>query len=486
MRWKTEPFEHQKEELERTALLPSWARFWEMGTGKTKVTIDEFTALHDEGLVNGLFVLAPNGVHLNWTLREVTAHLPDDLMAKAAVMAWRSPKAGTKKHSYQFQHALSSELPIVSMSYDGFMTTRGKKAAWDLMKKHKLLYVADESTRIKTPSAKRTKSIVASAKHAPFRRILTGTPVTNGPFDAYSQMRFVDPTFWHELGIRTAADFRTMFGVFEEDFVMRGGKLQSFDRLVGYRNIPLLYDKLEKLSSRVTKDEVLDLPPKLYTKLPVDLSPNQRRIAQQLLDDFMVEWADGEITTAELAIVRLLRLQQVLCGYLPIDDPENPEIREIDPRCPRLEAALEWLGDVDNQVIIFSRFRRDIDKFMEALNERGDSAVRYDGVVDDEDRQRAIDKFQSGAAKFFVANQQAAGTGLTLTAAKTVFYYTNNYNLEDRMQSEDRAHRIGQENEVLYCDVVAEGTVDERVIDALVRKKELAEAVLGDTPKEWI
>jgi SNF2 family DNA or RNA helicase len=480
VRWKTEPFKHQKSELEQTALLPGWARFWEMGTGKTKTTIDEATCLLDENLIDGLLVVAPNGVHLNWTLREVTSHFPEDLLARANMMAWRSAKAATKRHAAQFQEVLNSKLPILSISYDAFMTDRGKKAVWSLMQKKRLLYVADESTRIKTPGAKRTMSIVRSAKHAPFRRILTGTPVTNGPFDAYTQMKFVDPTFWHPLGINTAAEFRTMFGVFEKDFVMRGGKLQDFERLVGYRNIPLLYDKLETLSSRVLKEDVLDLPPKLYVKLPVALSANQRRAAQQLCEDYMIEWSDGQITTAELAIVRLLRLQQVLCGYLPVDE-----------RCPRFEAALEWLGDTGHQVIIFSRFRRDIEKFMEAL---GASATRYDGTVDDDDRQANIDRFQAGDAQFFVANQQAAGTGLTLTAAKAVLYYTNNYNLEDRLQSEDRAHRIGQdgafqpngEHGVLYCDMVGEDTVDERIIDALVRKKELAEAVLGDTPRSWI
>lgn len=491
MRWKTTPFDHQKSELEATAELPAWARFWEMGTGKSKVTIDEATHLYDEGLVDSLFVVAPNGVHLNWTLREVTAHLPDDLMALTRPFAWRSAKAATKKHQYAFDEMFQSKFPILSMSYDAFMTDKGKKAAWKFLQKRKPLYVADESTRIKTPGAKRTMSVVASAKYAPFRRILTGTPVTNGPFDAYSQMRFVQPDFWHPLGIQNAAEFRTMFGVFEEDFVQRGGQLQAFQRLVGYRNIPLLYDKLETLSSRVLKDDVLDLPPKLYTKLQVPLSTNQRRLAEELCSDFMIEWADGEITTAELAIVRLLRLQQILCGYLPTDDPEDPQIREIDEKCPRFELANEWLEDASQAVIVFSRFRRDIDKFCERLGER---AVRYDGTVDDDDRQRAIDKFQSGGAQFFIANQSAAGTGLTLTAAKAVMYYTNNYNLEDRLQSEDRAHRIGQdgamqpngEHGVLYCDLVAEGTVDEKIIDRLVEKKELAEAVLGDNPRSWI
>lgn len=491
MRWKTKPFDHQLKELERTATLKAWARFWEMGTGKTKVTIDELTYLIDENEVDGMLVVAPNGVHLNWTLREVTAHFPEDLLARAQMMAWRSAKAATKRHQAQFKEVLNSKLPILSVSYDAFMTDRGKKAVWDLMKSRRLLYVADESTRIKTPGAKRTKSVVLSAKHCPYRRILTGTPVTNGPFDAYTQMKFVDENFWRPLGITTAAEFRTMFGIFEEDFVQRGGQLQSFQRCVGYKNIPLLYDKLETLSSRVLKEDVLDLPPKLYVKLPVALSQNQRRLAEELCSDYMIEWSDGEITTAELAIVRLLRLQQILCGYLPVDDPEDPNIREIDEKCLRFEAANEWLGDTGHQVIIFSRFRRDIDKFMERL---GGNAVRYDGTVDDDDRQRAIDRFQDGSAQFFVANQSAAGTGLTLTAAKAVLYYTNNYNLEDRLQSEDRAHRIGQdgafqpngEHGVLYCDLVAEGTVDERIIDRLVEKKELAEAVLGDTPRSWI
>lgn len=492
---QTKPFDHQRAELEAHWSDDVRALFWEMGTGKSKVIVDTAAMLFEAGEIDAVLVIAPNGVHRNWIDKELPAHMPDRVPVRA--MFWESKRAGTKRQVEEFVALCSHEgLAVLAMTYDAIITPRGNEAATKFLLDRTALLVLDESTRIKTPGAARTKRIMRLGNFAPYRRILTGTPVTNGPFDVYSQIRFLLPDFWrmHQLG--TFATFKSYFAIIErrENHQQR----RMYDHVVGYRHLDQLQQLLSGVSTRVTKDEVLDLPPKLYTERRFEMTPEQTALYRQLRDEFIIWLESGEPVTADMAIVRLLRLQQILCGYLPSDDFQGPGAAGEGPwgtsPCdlpggnPRLAALMEVVGEIprERKAIIWARFRRDIDIIMDALTQAGENAVRYDGKVDGDARAAAIQSFQEGDARFFVANPAAGGTGLTLTAATTVVYYSNDFNLENRLQSEDRAHRIGQDHPVLYIDFVASDTVDEQIAEARRKKIDVASKITGDELKKWL
>lgn len=470
--FKTRPFDHQLAEWEAARGAGARALFWEQGTGKTKELLDQAAWLYCQGEIDGVLVVAPNGVHRNWITDELPAHLPDAVAEQTRAHHYTSAKAGTKRHRMLCGQVLEHPgLAVMAMSYEGFMTPHGKEYAKKFLTGREVFYVLDESRRIKTPGIKRTKTIVASGKYGKYRRIATGTPVANGPFDIYAPIRFLDPDFWRPYGMSTFGAFKTYFGVWEQ---IRTGSGQRFEKLVMLRCLDHLARMLEPISSRVTKDEVLDLPLKLYGQRYFEMTREQAALYRQVREDFIAMLESGETITAPLAITRQLRLRQVLSGYVPTDDGE---LHEIEGSNPRLRALEELADDTPHQAIIWAHFRRDVDQICTLL---GDQCVRYDGATKEGDRAAAIRRFQAGEVKFFVGNPAACGTGLTLHAARTVIYYANDFDLEKRQQSEDRAHRIGQEHPVNYIDLICEGTVDEWIAKAQQRKEEISATILGD------
>jgi len=475
--YKSTPFAHQREVFERTCDLPHYALFWEQGTAKTKPTLDTATYLFETGKIDGLLVLAPNGVHRNWVTDEIPAHFPDRI--KPYCHIYYSAKASTKTAREGVKNLLEApSLAVLVMTYDGFMTNAGRALATTFLERRRCLYVLDESHRIKTPGAKRTKAILASGKYAPYRRILTGTPIANGPFDAYTQMKFLHLEFWKPYYLDSYTIFKHHFGIWK--------KLNPDDTTpwaaaycVAYRNLDQLEQIIAQHSHRVTKEQVLDLPPKLYSKRYFELNAEQKRIYRDIEEEFMTFLGD-ELVTAPLAITRLLRLQQVVCGYIPCDSGDP--VLEIGESNPRLLLLQEVVEDCPHKAIIWARFSRDIDKICALL---GDRCVRYDGKVGDDERAANKEAFQNGDKQFIVINN-AINEGLTLTAARTVIYYNNTFRLTDRLQSEDRAHRLGQKHPVSYIDLVCQDTIDEYVVENLVKKHDIAGQILGDEFKAWL
>lgn len=476
------PFKHQEDGLAASKDLTKFAVLWEQGTGKTKFTIDTIQHQYLNGMINAVLIVAPNGIETNWITDEIPSHLPQHLVHLSEMFHFQSKKSGTKTHQSAFAAFLASKKPLkwMFMSYDAFMTEAGKKAAWKFLKANKVFYCLDESTRVKSPAAKRTISIVASGRYATSKRILTGTPVPNGPFDIYSQMRFLDENFWKPHGLDNFAVFKTFFGIWEKKFTKED---REYDQLLGYKNLDYLNEILQQHSSRITKDDAgLNIPAKLYSKRYFDLTTEQQAIYKAIKEEFMAFLSSGVLVTAPLAITRLLRLHQVTSGYIPTGDDEEP-IHLIGTKNPRLECLKEIVTDLPHSAIIWARFQKDIDQIMELL---GDEAVRYDGLVSEEDRVINKKLFQEGKKKFFVGNPSVGAEGLTLTIAKTTIYYNNDFNLHKRLQSEDRNHRIGQDTHVQYIDIIGKGTVDQHIVNALRDKLDVANQITGDKMKEWI
>jgi len=514
---KTKPFKHQADVLKESAAQRSFAVFWEQGTGKTKLTIDNISAAYLAGEIDAVIVVAPGGVDRNWITDEIPAHMPQEVVDKMSAVLYQSQKSVTKWHQAELARLLHhSGLAFLAISYDAFMTKKGKNYIWKFLKKRRVFYVLDESHNVKSPGAKRTISIVASGVYARFRRLLTGTPVANGPFDVYSQMKFLEADFWKPHGFYTFAEFKSHFGEFEKkDIYVAGGDKREIDVLLNYRNLDELYEILDKAGSRVTKDEVLDLPPKLFSKRYFDLTAEQEKHYNELKTQFMTE-VGGDVKCSEckgtgvyqtdlfeescpscggygevkhvvdapLAITRLLRLQQVTCGYLPTGDEQK--LTPLGNRNPRLETLHEIIEPLGHKSIIWARFTHDIDLIMDMLERIGRRPVRYDGKISAEECARSKEAFQHGDATDFVGNPAKGKEGLTLWQARTVVYYNNSFKLIDRLQSEDRAHRIGQEHPVNYIDIQAYGTVDVGITDALRAKFDIATQITGDKFKEWI
>jgi hypothetical protein len=498
--FKTEPLSHQRKVFHETADKAAFAIFWEQGTGKTKLAIDTTAQLFLEGQIDGLLVVAPNGVHRNWVSDELPKHMPDAVLKRMRAVSYDNNKSQTQRHQTELEDTVKHPgLAVLCMSYDSLMSSskasknaktkpRGKEWAKRFLIRRKVMYILDESEAIKTPKAKRTKTFLASAPYASFRRIMTGTPITNGPFDIYSQMKFLKTDFWVPHGISNFTSFKQHFGVWftAEDCKRMHGYDPGYDQLVEYRNLDQLQKIIEPWSSRVLKEEVLDLPPKVYSKRRFDMNPEQKRVYEELKTEFFSELANGALIEAPLAIVRLLRFQQITCGY--VAERDEP-ITLLGDNNPRLDLAVETAESIPDKAIIWARFTKDIDQLMDALPGK---AVRYDGKVDDDEAERAKLDFQHGDAQWFVANPAKGKAGLTLHAAeaemqcKTVMYYNNSFKLNDRLQSEDRAHRIGQKHSVNYIDLIASGTVDEHILSSLRNKLDIASKITGDQIKEWI
>ena len=490
--FKTKPFDHQLRLFNETKDLKVHGVLWEQGTGKTKPTIDICAYQFLKQNIDAMVVVAPNGVHLNWMNDELPTHLPDHVMAQTKMFAWQTGKSGTKWHAKAFDDFIPHRgLAVFCISYNAFMTKKGKAAVWRFLKRRKCFYVVDESHNVKTPGAKRTKSVVASGKYADYRRILTGTP-GDKPFDIYSQVRFLHPHLWYEHGMGSYAAFKTHFADWftAEECKRIHGYDPGYDKLVRYKNLQECADILASVSDRVTKDDVLDLPPKLFTKLYFEMTPKQKAMYEELRTELELELSSGLIIDGSLAIVRLLRLQQIACGYAVADIEEPIEL--CDTVNPRMKATIEYVKELPHQVIIWCRFTQDINQIVEAL---GDEARRYDGTISADECEKNKQDFNKGEYKYFVANSGKGSEGLTLNGAKTTVFYSNSYKFLQRRQCEDRNHRIGQDgtdhgNEhghgVLYVDVCAQDTVDQNIIDSLRLKYDIAAQLTGDKLKEWI
>jgi SNF2 family DNA or RNA helicase len=483
--FRTTPFAHQLEAFHLSKLRPTFALFMEQGTGKTKVIIDNAAYLYEAGQVNALLVVADNGIHRNWINDELPVHLPERTPHRTFI--WESKRANTKRYQQAWDAFLREPdaLLIFAINIDAVITKNGAAAVSAFLEARTCMMVVDESTSIKTPGAKRTRACIRFGAKARFRRICTGTPVAESPFNAYSQFAFLSRNI---IGINSYYAFKQEYGVWRQQQRTDG---QYYPVLVQYRNLNLLTDRIQPYMYRKLKKECLDLPEKLWQKRYFDLAASQRQLYDTLRDQSILQLSQQRGVVVPLVMTKILRLQQIACGYIPseehllgTEDGDTPATALLADNA-RLDALMAQLEELPatTQVIIWARFTKDIDLIMERL---GHAAVRYDGMVSDDARESAKQRFQQGLARYFVANPKAGGKGLTLTAASVVIFYSNYYGLETRQQAEDRAHRIGQRNPVTYIDLIAVDTVDERIVRALRDKKKLADLITGDQPGDWL
>jgi len=470
--YKTQPYKHQFDALEKAAHQVEWAFFMDMGTGKTKTTIDNIGILYHERKINSAVVVAPKSVYLNWG-KEISNHLSDDI--NFHIHMWNVTK--TKKFN-PFKNKLAGTCTILLMNVEALSSGRGQEALENYLRINQHTFFAiDESTTIKNPTAKRTKCILKLSKLAKYRRILTGSPVTKSPLDLYTQCAFLNPAL---LGFKSYYSFRSRYA--EMHTIFTGPDRQVIVPKY-YKNLDELEFKLKQFSTRIRKDECLDLPPKVYRQRWVSLGEKQRAFYDRFKANAIAILEDSTVSFTN-KLTEILRLHQVCNGFVNDDNGDKVELE--NPKMKELDAVLD---ETNGKVIIWANYLHnihDINAHLLKKYGKGSVVVMY-GDVSLSQRQEAIKQFQENDnCRFFVANPQTGGHGLTLTAANTVVYFSNNYNLELRLQSEDRAHRIGQTKSVTYIDLIVENTVDEKIVEALVNKNKLAGETLGEEIKSWL
>ena len=456
--FETTPFDHQRKAFYMSRNKENFALLMEQGTGKSKVIIDTAAHLYANNKITALIIIAPNGVHRNWLNNEIPMHLPE-WCPRQAIYYYSGMN---KKHKAEWDNVFSIEnkLRIFAFNVEAFVSKKAQDLINKIMNTNEVLLVVDESSRIKRPGAKRTRFITKVGKVAKYRRILTGTPVTKGPEDVYSQFKFLDP---YILGYESFYSFRARYCIM-------GGFEQK--QIVGYEHVDELIRNVEGHSYRILKKDCLDLPDKIYQRAYVDLSAKQRSLYTAIRDEYMAEY-QGQVIDAPEAITRLLRLQQITCGWFPGDEPIP-----IDEENPRIKLLKDILSDIEGKVIIWARFRADLRAIETALGSLG---VAYHGGVSNDARAHAVEAFQKDPKiRYFIGQPQSGGLGLTLTAATYAIYYSNSFDLETRLQSEDRCHRIGTKSNVTYIDIEAVKTVDGKIIKALRNKKNLADIITRD------
>ena len=473
-KFKTKPYRHQLDALEKSWNKETFAYFMEMGTGKTKVLIDNAAMLYDKGKINGILIVAPKGVIGTWYNQELPTHLVTHIVSKTVL--WQANINQKQQDKLDTLFESGEDLHILIMNVEAFSSEKGAIFAAKFLNCHKTLMAIDESTTIKNPKAKRTKNIIKLSKLSKYRRILTGSPVTKNPLDLYSQCEFLDPFL---LNFASYYSFRNRYAEMKQ--VNVAGR--TIQLVAGFKNLGELSDSVKNFSYRVLKEDCLDLPPKIFMKRQIDLTPEQNKLYKQMKEQALAEMNGKQVTTVNV-LTQLMRLHQITCGHFAADDGSIQGIKNN-----RLSELMDVLEEVEGKAIIWAHYQYDIKKIIKEIKKihGPSSVVDYYGLTPQDERQGNIKKFQDDPrCRFLVGTPSTGGYGITLTAANTVIYYSNGYDLEKRLQSEDRAHRIGQHKPVTYIDILAEETVDEKIVKALRKKINIAHEVMGEELRAWI
>ena len=475
-KFKTKPYGHQLDALETSWNKENFAYFMEMGTGKSKVLLDNAAVLYDKGLINGLLLIAPKGVYKNWYDSEIPTHLPDHI--ETNIVLWKtSDKSKKQQLLLNTLFKSGTHLNILIMNVESFSSGNGAEFAYKFLSAHpKSMVAIDESTTIKTPTSNRTKNILKLSDHCKYRRILTGSPVTKSPLDLYSQCQFLDPWLLDHQSYYT---FRARYSICKK--IQVNGR--QVEIVVGYRNLGELSDKIKPFSKRILKDDCLDLPEKSYVKHYVELTKEQKKVYEQMKKE-AIAFLDGKMQSSATVMTQLMRLHQITCGHFTADDGT---IKDLP--CSRLGELMSILENVEGKTIIWSHYTHDVRRIIKEIKRvyGDDAVVDYYGATDTDARSANIKKFQTNdKCRFFVGTTHTGGYGITLTAGSNMIYFSNGYDLEKRQQSEARIDRIGQTKKMTYIDIMTQDTIDERIVKALRNKVNIANKIMDEDFREWI
>lgn len=465
--FKTVPRSYQRQGLDHAWGKNSFAFYMDMGTGKTKTSLDLVSAYYMNGDVDRLLVVTKFSTRRNWQ-DEVGIHCPLD----ADVMILDTTKA---KAFEAWNTTVDGRLKVLIVGTESLAAGNAVNLAHKFVAVSiKAAMIVDEAHMIKTHNAVRSKNCVKLGLECKYRIAMTGTPVANGPMDVFMQFEFLDPNI---IGIGDFYSFRNRYAI------MGGFEAKQ---VVGYQNMGELIELISPFIYQVRKSEVLtELPPKIFETRTVEMTDEQKRMYREIAKRDKTVTGDRGLTV-KTVLERMLRLQEIAGGIITYErnpdlyNPEKFEHCRIPGKNPKVTELLAIAEENEVSTIVWCRYLEEIAMVCEALRVKyGHGAVVeiHGGVSEDDRHHNVRELFQTKKARFLVGNAATGGVGLNMTAAELVVYFSNSFSFTDREQSEDRAHRMGQTRSVTYIDLIAEGTVDETVVKALREKKDVSEFV---------
>lgn len=429
-KFKRHPMSHQATMTKFMIATHKYGLFCEMGTGKTQAGINTFQVLYEDHKITKCLVVCPKTVMDNW-IEEIKINSN----YKAALINGSKTKRLNK---------LKLNVQFYVINYDGLLVLKD----YDHWNKFEMI-ILDESSKIKNHKAKRTEFLLETFKEIPYKYIMSGTPITQSPIDIWTQFNFLDPgIFAHKS-----------YYEFRDDYCIMGG--YNNKEIIGYKHQENLQLLINGSSIQIRKEQCTDLPEQIYTRRHIDMPKKIEQNCNDIMEGI------GNFT-GELMITKLLRVHQTLSGAYLKTQKDNKKLIEL------AEIIHENLFN-GNQIIIWCKYRKSIE-LIEQMIQSAKTSIPYSLLHGDiTNRKEQIDLFQQGTNKIFIGQVTAGGIGINLTAGNIVVYYENTFNLEDRLQSEARAHRIGQKKPVIYIDLLYKGSLDEKIFEAIRNKADIAE-----------
>lgn len=501
--FKVKPFDHQFKYISISSRKRYYANGSEQGTGKTAMEINTMARLWGADRINSVLILAPNGVHLNWYYNEIPSFMPDYVRYISAAWSSKAKRDMKQKMQKLFNETDSTKLRIFCVNWEAIQTSRGQRVVNQFCESStKLMIVCDESHYIANPNSVRYKFLESIRHHSVARRIMSGTIMFNSPFDLFSQYSFLDPNI---LQTSSYFAFKAEYGVMsdERSYVVKnimkkieektGKKPKRAPQIIQkddsgrpmYRNLDRLESIISPYTYRVLKKDCLDLPEKLYTNSYYEMTPKQEEAYNLMKEECRIVFEDGYMTSVSKmnAVGKLL---QITSNF--IIDTEAKTVMTIDAdENPKLDMLKNRINEecIENgaSIIVFAWFRHEIDQIYNLCERMNVTCRQYHGGTDNDSRLEAIKSFQEGNVSVFIAQIKAAATGITLTRASRVVYYTDTFSLGLHNQSEDRPHRIGQKNSVVYESFICKGAIDERMMEARKCKQNTFDYLMGDVKR---
>ena len=449
---KTEPYAHQAVEYEASRDAQARALLWQMRTGKSKVVIDTAFHLRNEGRLDGVLVLAPNGVHANWIRRELPKHAWD---SGYTPMTWRSSLEGMDDAA--LFAVKRGDFPVLTVNNEALRLKRTQTVIRALLRRGRIMFVADECHDFRRPGAKRTWLARTLAAKCAYRRILSGTTVLNSPLHAFSQFELLGKG---ALGYDTFKDFKRHFATCAMIKTRSGRAFPTWTP----RRLDELRDRMARWSSVVLRGDVDDMPDLIENEHMTLMSQAQATAYRQVVDEWTLDLEGRTSIDVVEGGVRIQKLQQILGGFVYDEDGEAVS---IDDSPPRLDAMYEHVVDtLPGKTIIWCRFREDIRRVVGRLRSMGFDPLEYHGGISSSRKDAAEDRFREELAPNpLVGNPQSAGLGLDLSTADTIFVYSHTHNSIVTEQSKERATAIGGKS-VSLVKARTPGTVDDLILTA--------------------
>lgn len=500
---KTAPMKHQVKALEAAYRAPArpssgdnFAYLMDMGTGKSKVVLDEWGAGVQNGGPRSLLMVAPAGSYRNWfadkneiSRAEINVHLPDWLREQMIVNHWTSGGGRSHRESLREFLKVRDRPRALFVNVEALSTVdAARELVEEYLETDDCYFGVDESTTIKGPTSLRGKYMVEIGQRAAVRRILTGLLTPRSPLDAWAQFAFLD---WKILGSPTYWGFKRRYAITKKIMVdqewLNGEPVEGTGRkvemVVGYRNVEELNERISAYSFRVLKEECLDLEPKMYLTRDVEHTKEQAKAYKELRDNATTQILRDSFVSVDMMLQMMIRLHQINLGYV-VDD--EGIIRDLPEN--RTQAIIDIVDEHRGKVVVWSPYIHRIEVLEEKLGkEYGKKAVAKFYGPNRSTRHLEEARFLGDPdCRIMIASQPAGGRGNTWINANLNIYDSNNYDLEQRQQSEDRTHRAGQKQKVTYIDLMTEDTVDFRFVHALRNKYSLATQITGERMRAWI